>query len=113
MVSGGRRVLAEDVDMRSRVEVPARPVPSRTAHSAGVHVGDEGVPYVACLSALCVVVQGAAGGRDPRTVLVCAGVHFASAFLVQDGPPSTRVGSAVVFTVLLTILGVGFGLALT
>lgn len=118
MVSRDGRTLAQ-ADAQLRVEssessaLAAQTAPARTPHAARFHVTDEGIPYLACLNALFLVVQGASGGREPVTVLVCVGVYFATAFLVQDGTPTTRVGSAAVFTALLATMGAGFGLALT
>ena len=76
-----------------------------------LHAGDERVPYVACLLTFFVLLQAVAGGRDPVTVLVCAGAYFAGAFLIQESPWTVRVANAAAFTAILASLGFVLGLA--
>lgn len=75
------------------------------------HAGDERVVHVACLLTVFLLLQAVAfAGHSRVAVLVAAGVYFTATALVQDGPASTRLLNAAVFSAMLTLLGFGLGL---
>jgi hypothetical protein len=61
--------------------------------------------------AFFVLLQAAAGGRDPVAVPVCAGAYFAGALLIQESPWTVRVANAAAFTAMVASLGFVLGLA--
>ena len=75
-------------------------------------VGDEWVPLVACLLAIVLLLQAAAGGQSRGAMLISAGIYFVATVIVQGGPVGVRLLNAATFTAMLTGLGFALGLAI-
>ena len=78
----------------------------------GPRVGDEWVPLVACLMAIVLLLQAAAGGQSRSAPLISASIYFVATVIVQGGPASVRLLNGATFTVMLTGLGFALGLAI-
>ena len=85
----------------------------RLSSPADLHPSDEWVVYVACLFTLCLFLQVAGfAGRSPVAVVVSVGLYFAGTAFVQGGTTSVRLGSAAMFTTMMTLLGYGLSLVI-